>query len=1338
MYCSNCGCGLRPGNRFCTQCGCGIGYPCHACGTLVVPGDRFCGACGAGLVPGAVRPRPGEGGAGYTVPPFWPVVQPQAAVQPPPQPTHAPPPPPSDAPPPAETPVAEPEADERAADLRGRVSSQYLDRAREEGAQAMEGDRRRVTILYADVSGYTAMSEALDHEEVTHVMNGLFDIFVSIVETYQGWIVKTVGDAVVVSFGAPIALEDASERAIRAGLDIQAAIATYEPKGVDLGGIRLQVRIGIHEGEVTAGRIISDGTRTYDLMGTTVNIAARLESAAPVGGILVSQVVRDRVGESFEFETLEPLHLKNVSEPVQAYTVQGLRRREARLDRSRRFGLSRMIGRGRAQRKLRELLDLAAKGEGQVVSITGEAGVGKSRLVLEMREPALEAGFRVLEGQCVSFGRHVAYLPLRDIIRGAAGVDDLAPEPEQREGLRGFVEALGEGMPGLATPLGAVLDLKFPDSDFQALSPEGRRQAIQRRLVEFVLAMASQRPLMLVIDDLQWLDSSSQEILEDLIPRIADQPILLVLMHRLDYSHFWEPAANVAEIELNRLSDDEALELLADRVGQRAIPPKVREQVIARAHGNPFFLEEIVRALVATGALENGEVTLDAVPETISDLLMARIDALPEPARKVLQVAAVMQSPVRVRLVEELVGEDGIDASAALAELARMRFLRRRDPGATPADRRDARRGESDAEYDFEHHLAQDVAYASIFRRRRAELHARTAQVIERVFRARIRSVVHLLAHHYEQAGLRELAIPCLAHEVRVSRIVGNYPQLFETCERAIRLVATLSEDPAYRAILARLHVDRCEGLARSGDASLAIEDAHRGLEAAVPVGALEVEADAHKLLGYSHGRLGDYARASEHYRLARRTFELLGDTSGVMECTHGAAYILHEKGDYEQAAGLYREILRDLRAGSARGRAARTGDEFAALISLGSCLERLDQFDEALENYSEAEQQAERLAVELADAPHRIDRLGMAFCKANVGLAQFALGWHRKALGIFTQACDQFRALQVRHMEAALLSDIARSHLELGHYDYALAEARNSREKALEVHADPFVLNALLAESLALSETGSGAEAVQLANQAMQLARPLGNPGALADTYMALGQGLLRSGDAEGALAAYGSALRLGREAKSRRTEAYACVGLGSTQARLPDLPLARETLGRALELAQALRTRLPMARARLGLGRVEAASGRTDEAVEHLRAAVDVASEIENPAVLWRAYAELARIRRTRGDQQAALIHYVKAIEALRPLTANRAGPAGAGSPRDGLIELQAEAAALMLEMGRAPSLPAEPAGEVISLLTSHAPTEALREHSPEVATLFEQLLSQADLDPETFARN
>ena len=639
----------------------------------------------------------------------------------------------------------------------------------------MRDERRDVTALFADLVGSTALGERLDPEELKLVVGDAVARMVTAVEAFGGTVKDLAGDGVLALFGAPVAHEDDAERAIRAAMRIVDDIASFAREVAEAWGIdALNVRIGIDTGPVVTGSI-GAGTRVeYSALGDAVNVAARLQSHAPAGGVLVGAATQQIVADRFMWRDAEALDLKGKAEPVTAYALDGVA--EGRTTRTDPGASARTVGRDRELARLRTAVDAVAAGAGGVVVVTGEPGIGKTRMVHELHRAfgaaAPEHGRSLwLEGRCVSYGGSIPYWPFRDLFRSWLGVGDDEPELRVRVALRRHLDRLpgiiaAEVVPYLAALLG-LAPATGEAERLEELSPE----ALQYRTFEVVRStlrrLADDGPVAVVLEDLHWADATSLQLLQELIGDTERAALLVVCTMRPERDHAaWRLKEDVArtlphrfhEVALEALSGDAGQELLRALVGEGTLPPDVERQILEPAEGNPFFLEELVRSLVDAGALvpDDGgggwrfDHAVDIhVPPTVEKVILARIDRLPPAAGEAVVCASVIGRSFSLPLLQAVaVGED---VRAALGELMRVDLVRegRRWP---------------EPEYRFTHALIQETAYRTLVAGDRERLHRKVATWLEQHHAGREAEVAGVLAYHWlgardEQQAIRYLAV---------------------------------------------------------------------------------------------------------------------------------------------------------------------------------------------------------------------------------------------------------------------------------------------------------------------------------------------------------------------------------------------------------------------------------------------------------------------------------------------------------------------------------------------------------------------------------------------------
>ena len=547
-------------------------------------------------------------------------------------------------------------------------------------AARLTGERKPVTALFADVVGSTALAEQMDPEDWTSMINEAFDLMSRAVFRYEGTIAQLQGDAMLAFFGAPVAHEDDPERAIFAALDMVEATDEYAKQLKATQGIDFRIRAGINSGPVMVGNVGSDLRYEYTALGDAVNVAARMQTAAQPGTVVITEMTRRLTGDTFELDDLGEIEVKGKTEPIHAYRVEGRKaapRRHRGLD---SVGLdSPMVGRQESLQRLAGLIDTARDGLGQVAFVVGEPGIGKSRLLSELKRMALApaANATWIEGHCVSYGRNLPYHLLIDLIRNALGIPFAAEEREARAMLdRRLTELLGSDAEAAdsATYLASLLSLPLRDDERARtlLEPDvmqGRYVAATHRLLR---GLSAHGPLLLVCEDVHWADPASIDIARVVMPLALQHPIVFIAALRAEKdSPGWGLIAQareqfgdrVTEINLQPLDDAESRTLVANLLEIESLPDVVRNLIMSRAEGNPFFVEEVVRMLIDRGVIEQEGarwVATDAIstveiPENLHGLLLARIDQLPEEAKRSLRIAAVIGRQFPARVLERVV-----------------------------------------------------------------------------------------------------------------------------------------------------------------------------------------------------------------------------------------------------------------------------------------------------------------------------------------------------------------------------------------------------------------------------------------------------------------------------------------------------------------------------------------------------------------------------------------------------------------------------------------------------------------------------------------------------------
>ncbi|MEX2205899.1 MAG: adenylate/guanylate cyclase domain-containing protein [Myxococcota bacterium] len=612
---------------------------------------------------------------------------------------------------------------------------------------ALEGERKQVTVLFADIAGSTELSNRLGLEAWHKLLDAWFRILADGVHRYEGTINQFTGDGVMALFGAPVAHEDHGIRACHAALELARELERFSQAQHARVGFGVPARIGLNSGEVVVGRIGDDLRMDYTAQGHTVALAARLQEIAAPGKPCISEQVARLVDGYFGLRDLGLTTLKGFGEPVRVYALDSLGVLRTRLDRARLAGFSKLVGRESELGLLESLLARALARDGQAVAVVGEAGQGKSRVAFEFVAHCRAEGVAVYEAHSPSHGATLPLFAIAELLRSYFGIAASDAPGTSREKVATRLLALS---PAFKSSLPAVFDaLSIGDTASRqtlSSSDDARRPSLGRFLRHWVQAASASAPMVLLLDDLHWIDPESHALLAELVEGLAWTRTLFVANHRPEYGADWLRGSHCRALPLGPLEPDERRALLRALLGEDASVLAFAEQIDARAGGNPFFLEEIVRAAANAGRLEGehgayrlarAEAELE-IPHTVQGVLAGRIDRLPEREKQLLQTAAAIGTSFDLRLLERVGAFTSEAAAAGVAALVALQLLEQSASG-----------------YAFRHPLTQEVAYQSQLESRRAELHRATARALEEIFADRLGEHASLIAHHWQAAGAR-------------------------------------------------------------------------------------------------------------------------------------------------------------------------------------------------------------------------------------------------------------------------------------------------------------------------------------------------------------------------------------------------------------------------------------------------------------------------------------------------------------------------------------------------------------------------------------------------------
>jgi class 3 adenylate cyclase/tetratricopeptide (TPR) repeat protein len=751
---------------------------------------------------------------------------------------------------------------------------------------ALEGERKQVTVLFADVQGSLDLAGQVDAETWHGIMDHFFGILSAGVHRFEGTINQYTGDGIMALFGAPIAHEDHARRACYAALQLQEELRTYSEELKRTQGLNFSVRMGLNSGEVVVGKIGDDLRMDYTAQGHTVGLAARMEQLAHPGSAYLAEDTAKLVRGFFALRDLGPFRIKGVHDPVPVYELAGVGPLRTRLDIARARGLSRFVGREAETAVLENALARAIAGNGCVVGIVADAGLGKSRLCFEFAERCRGRSIEVIAGYAVPHGKRIPFLPLLQLLRDFCGITERDGSEGARRKIAGTLllraQEIQEDLPLLFDFLG-VPDPRLPPP---RMDPEARQRQLFSIVKRLIHSRSRGGPAVMLFEDLHWIDGASEAALEDLIEMLPSTRTLLVVNFRPEYHAAWMQKPYYQQLPLLPLGPEAIQQLLNGLLGDDATLGELAELIRARTGGNPFFVEEVVQSLVDHGVLvrSTGQpggrtgvqitqpVTAIQIPPTVHAVLAARIDRLPDHHKQVLQTAAVIgeefAEPVLRRAVEAQHAAPLLPGhlEAALHALAGAELIYER--AVYP-----------EAEYAFKHPLTQEVAYRSQLTERRTQVHAIVARAVAELYPDKLDEHAALLAHHWEGSGERLEA-------ARWTRRAAEWVGYSDPAEayRRWRRVRALLEPVAPSAETISLEIAACSRILNLGlRTGMSQEEAAsvfaRGRALAEQSGDASALARLHNNYGMVRGMAGETAEAIEHVMLATRMAEETDDT---------------------------------------------------------------------------------------------------------------------------------------------------------------------------------------------------------------------------------------------------------------------------------------------------------------------------------------------------------------------------------------------------------------------------------------------------------------------------
>ncbi len=882
----------------------------------------------------------------------------------------------------------------------------------------IEGERKQVTVMFCDMAGFTTLSEKLDPEGAYAIVDQVYEILIHKVHDYEGTVNEMTGDGIMALFGAPIALEDAPQRAIRSSLAIHQEMAKFNNKiRQEIEGVApLKMRIGLHTGPVVVGTVGNDLRVEFKAVGDTVNLASRMEGLAEPGSTYVTEAIFRLTEGLFRFEAMGKKGIKGKKKPIKVYRVIAPSTSRTRFDVSTERGLTPFVGRERELELLLDGYERSKAGRGQAISIIADAGLGKSRLLYEFRKAVTSEDVTFLEGKCLSYSRGVVYHPIIDILKANFDIRDNDGDLQIREKIKEGLDVIGADEASILPYLLELLSVKYNDFDKIPLSPEERKDRIFGALKQMVLKGSENQPLIMAFENLHWIDHSSEESLKGLLDAISGARVFLIFTYRPEFIHTWGGRSYHSQINLNRLSTRETLMMVSHLLGTEDFEREIEQLVLEKTEGVPFFIEELINSLRDQETIEKKgnkcyltkDIRETIIPSTIHDVIMARVDSLPEGAKGLLLTGSVAGREFSHHLIKKLTEFSKEELLSHLSVLKDSELLYER--GIYPQ-----------SNYVFKHALTQEVAYNSLLQKRRTELHEKIGKALEKIHSERLDELCEILAYHFVQGEdwqrtyryCQEAGLKAYSHSA--------YEQALRYFEDALTAIKKLPREKARIEKEIDLRFNMRSPLVALGRH----EDWGELIRGAEPL-AREINDDARlsNVLNYLsslHWMYGQHKKAIELGQKALNFAQRAKHFSYQVATMSHLGIFFFNIGDYPKQIEIHQKVRKKLIGEDAfkqHGLASLPGALSRSMIVLG--LAELGNFDEIEKIGSEALEIAEQVR----------NALTLTFVYNFLAMAYLRLGKFEPALPLLEKGHELCRFSELQSMYSYTVGNLGYAYL--------------------------------------------------------------------------------------------------------------------------------------------------------------------------------------------------------------------------------------------------------------------------------------------------------------------
>lgn len=1101
----------------------------------------------------------------------------------------------------------------------------------------VEGERRQVTVLFGDLSGFTSMSETMDPEQVVEVINKFFDTMVDIAERYGGHIDKFMGDALMVLFGAPVAHEDDPLRACLAAIEMLEAMDRFSAELK----MPLAMSIGLNTGEVVALNVGSKGRMEYSVIGDGVNLAARLEKVATARQCVIGENTYRQVKGKIRLKKLKPVMVKGKSKPQNVYLILGRQAEEK--EGGLRAGSVKLVGRMTEMEAIRQAIAAAKAGQGRVVAISGEPGIGKSRLAKELELLARDEGFRFAKGKCYSYAASVAYLPFIRQLNALLEIGEKDTAAQKKEKIQERLQAwdLGDFEPFL----GSLLGVHYPEAE--DLDPEKRKRKTFEGIGLVFDRIAARQPLALAFEDLQWGDSLSQELLEQIVERMADKPLLVCCDYRPELALPFIAKPYVSNLFLSKLDKREVFQMASALAGVTDVSDQVLEKLMERTEGNPLFIEEVTRHLISRRLVrregENlvpgkrfGKMTL---PSTIAGVVLGRIDRLPEEHRRVLQYAAVVGKEFDRDVLENL-------SKAAPESIQNSLDTLEHFEGLLYGKHIEGRKI-----YEFNSTTTHEAAYGTLLKTRRRELHGRVGQSLERAYKDDLDPHLEDLAHHYYNSAFEDKAVQYLHKAGDKARGLYANNEALDYYGKGIGVLKKAGDSKAN--VLEKAELMWAEGsiLRLIGRMDEALKRFNQSAKLAEKAGNKNA---AHKYLlsaGIIYHIIGDMESTLKSIKKVLGEAEKAKDQRILITAYTNLSNIEMRSGNpakaiegFEKALQLCKEIRENketARINSSLGQVyemmgdpAKAVEKYTAALEtsrevnfiegvahynnlLGNPLMMMGDMEGAYKHFQESLQVAQRIG----------DKMVESLSSGSIGIMNAMMGNYDQALEFFNKSIDAAIECKDPNQQLAITINIGCIYQTWGRLEKAREKHELGLKMAIDLHNIGLECEARRNLGLDYVMQSRNSQAIEHLGKSISIAQEIGDPRMTAYAMANLGQTLVFSGDYEKAAPALMEAVGAARQVGDPEVILAAVRTVIDLNLETENYPEADQYIQRALRISEESHNKREKAYGLQALASLMMASGALDEMPGPLGEALELGREVKDQLLLARIYLAFAR---------------------------------------------------------------------------------------------------------------